>query len=154
MKYKLTQQQFKNLEEAVKFWLKVPRETVTTDLTTWRTPSRRCEINTTTKPTCGSPACFGGWLPYSPYFAELGVTPYSKSEAQPVIRTNRIFLAYEGKSLARHLFGEFELFASKNYWDKDYHFIKELGANYSDWGLVLMRLAYVLENAELITDPV
>jgi hypothetical protein len=33
MKYKLTQQQFKNLEEAVKFWLKVPRETVTTDLT-------------------------------------------------------------------------------------------------------------------------
>ena len=155
MKYKLTQQQFTNLTEAVNFWLKVPRNTVKSGLSAWRTTSdENCEINTTKKPTCGSPACFGGWLPYSPYFAKLEVTPYSKSEAQPVIRTGRVLLAYEGKSLARHLFGEFELFASKNYWDKDYRFIKELGANYSDWGLVLMRLAYVLENAELITDPV
>lgn len=154
MKYKLTQQQFTNLTEAVKFWLKVPRETVTADLTTWRTPSTRCDINTTKKPTCGSPACFGGWLPYSPYFAKLGVTSASKYSAQPVLKTGRIFIEYEGKSLARHLFGERELFASRRYWDEDNAFIKELGANYSDWGLVLMRLAYVLENAELIIDPV
>jgi hypothetical protein len=152
MKYKLTKQQFKNLTEAVNFWLKVPRNTVTSKLQSWR----GCEYLTPqglSTPSCGSTACFGGWLPYSPYFSSLGVQAVSRLEGHPILRTNGI-TEYDGKALAGYLFGERELFAGKYYWSEDYPLIEELGANYSDWGLVLMRLAYVIDNADLINDPV
>lgn len=155
MRYKLTQQQFTNLTEAVNFWLKIPRNTVKSGLSAWRVSSdENCEINTTKKPTCGSPACFGGWLPYSPYFAKLNVTPYSKTEGYPVIRDKKGWVIHEAKDLAQHLFGERELFSTSFFWEVDSTFKKQLGDNFSTWGLVLMRLAYVLENAELIIDPV
>lgn len=148
MKYKLTQQQFKNLTAAVNFWLKVPRDTVTAGLNTWRSAGA-----VTTKPTCGSTACFGGWLPYSPYFSQLGVQRRGRFNPHPVLVENDI-IVHEMKDVAEHLFGERELFASKFYWSIDRQLVREMGENASDWGLVLMRLAYVLEHAELIADPV
>jgi hypothetical protein len=154
MKYQLTQQQFKNLTAAVNFWLKVPRDTVKRGLETWSTPQgtgRGGYIYA--KPTCGAAACFGGWLPYSPYFERLGVTPRSENEAYPVLRVDGV-IKYDSKDVAEQLFGERELFASKYYWHVDRALVKEMGENASDWGLVLMRLAYVLENVELITNPV
>lgn len=153
MRYRLTQQQFKNLTQAVNFWLKVPRDTVKSDLDRWRRTEDGVRVTTSNKPDCGSTACFGGWLPYSSYFSKLGVHPAAAYDAYPVLNATR-FTSYEGKDLAEYLFGERELFASKTYWNVDRQLIEELGTNYSDWGLVLMRLAYVLENAELITDPV
>lgn len=148
MKYKLTQEQFKNLIQAVNFWLKVPRNTVKSNLDSWRHNDNAYYTFTEKKPDCGSTACFGGWLPYSSYFSKLGVQPASDVEAYPVLSLDHS-KTYEGKELAYYLFGEYELFASKGFWSVDAQLIKELGTNYSDWGLVLMRLAYVLENAEL-----
>ena len=56
----------KNTEAAIEFWSTVPAESVNLS-------EFRADLCTDDPPSCDSPACFGGHLPYSPYFATLGV---------------------------------------------------------------------------------
>ena len=56
----------KNTEAAIEFWSTVPAESVNLS-------EFRADLCTDDPPSCDSPACFGGWLPYSAYFAALSV---------------------------------------------------------------------------------
>ena len=57
-----------NTQAAISAWENVPPETVMRNLSFFRIGSRDGNA-----PSCGSPACFGGWLPYFDHFAKLGV---------------------------------------------------------------------------------
>lgn len=148
MKFEITLKQLNNLTKAIQFWLKVPRTSVVNGLGCWRETT-----DVTSRPTCGSSACFGGWLPHSPYFAKLGVkinTDSAYSKGTPVL-----FVADEillGKDVALHLFGTRDLFATKGFFSQDYDLWRSMGENASEWGLVLLRLAYVIDNAKLVKN--
>jgi len=62
------QQHIDNTEAAISAWATVPPETVMRRLKAYRVGWRDGNA-----PSCGSPACFGGWLPYFGWFAALGV---------------------------------------------------------------------------------
>lgn len=54
-----------NTKLALKYWLTVPAENVVTGLACWKdSPGEH---------TCGTIACFGGWVPAMPEFAAMGV---------------------------------------------------------------------------------
>jgi hypothetical protein len=63
----------KNLSLSLTEWAKVPEENVVRDLNSW---------------TCGTQACFGGWVAQQPYFQAQGVRvfdPRSKVDRYPAL---------------------------------------------------------------------
>jgi hypothetical protein len=119
-----------NLIEAQKFWAIVNPDNV--DLSDWRDPDG-CEDTPdyATAPSCGTLCCFGGWLPWSPYFAALGVS-VSESRGWPVIDEASRDGEYGG-GVARYLFGAYELFDSAE--------SREIASYGSDYDIVAARLA-------------
>lgn len=67
MPHKITPEQMTNLQAALAAWNQVEPSTVNLDV--WRA---RMD-NRYQKPSCGSAACFGGWLPHFEHFKSLGV---------------------------------------------------------------------------------
>ena len=64
---------------ALAFFLAEPRHVVG-GLTYWRDVSAKADTNSYREaPSCGSPACFGGYLPFIPHFAAQGVTLHANS---------------------------------------------------------------------------
>lgn len=62
---KITQQQMDNLLAAQEAWKTIPPETV--ELSHYRSGSAMAR-HSSSKPDCGSAACFGGWLPFIDHF--------------------------------------------------------------------------------------
>ncbi|VTU32061.1 hypothetical protein H4CHR_02934 [Variovorax sp. PBS-H4] len=100
-----------NLLEAQKFWATVNPDNV--DLCDWRDPEGEELdeiVDYSTPPSCGTLACFGGWLPWAPYFAEMGVRQ-NPGRGTPEIGAGE---RYEcGSNVAKYLFGEWYLFDSR-----------------------------------------
>src|SRR5437868_5504182 len=94
-----------NLLAAQAFWATIEPENV--DLSDWRDPDGTEELPVDAgygvPPTCGTIACFGGWLPWSPYFKALGVT-VDPERGWPQIGTGERSEIRD--SVAQYLFGE------------------------------------------------
>lgn len=81
-----------NTKLALKYWLTVPPQNVPPGLCTWnRNPGKH---------TCGTIACFGGWVPAMPEFAAMGVT--ADEFGAPKVA------GYGPTEVANFLFGEVE----------------------------------------------
>lgn len=122
-----------NTEAALREWRKLDPSTV--DLAAYR-QGTTSEIEGTL-PDCGTPACFGGWLPYFPHFKKLGVT--ADSGGSPQMGFNY------GLWVAEGLFGNADMFYSRSRDNPDDHDLEDdIGsmayAKTSDWGVVLNRL--------------
>jgi len=96
----------KNTQAALDFWATVPAETVIKDLCDFRTKSFLTE-----RPSCDSPACFGGWLPYAKHFAALGVI--ARSTGSPTFSTASGALTSGEVSSA--LFGHYYMFSPREH---------------------------------------
>lgn len=88
-------------------------------------------------PDCGTPACFGGWLPYFAHFQALGVT----ADSFGVPHRGR----FEGLLVARDLFGNADLFDMRSHQNPyDHDLEMEIDSEAfdltSDWALILNRL--------------
>ena len=104
MKSLTKREQLRNCEIALFYWKTVPRGNVIPNLKKWR--SRL----TSTKHTCGTIACFGGWLPAMPEFATMGVKS-SKFDGAPYIGDDEYSRIHFGTdNLADHLFGNHQMF--------------------------------------------
>lgn len=80
-----------NTKLALKYWLTVPPQNVAPGLGSWnRNPGKH---------TCGTIACFGGWVPAMPEFAAMGVTAGIRGEPEMA----GMLLASD---VAKTLFGE------------------------------------------------
>ncbi len=109
----------------------VAEETVRRDLKWWRGGDRAQYLE---QPSCGSPACFGGWLPFIPEFKAQGVTA-SPITGCPVLEGAR----WENVDL--HLFGVGDLFAPQSTIDE--------AVGLAGKALILHRLDTALANATL-----
>lgn len=99
-----------NLLEAQKFWGKVNPNNV--ELSDWRDADAselsEAEVEDyAAAPSCGTICCFGGWLPWSPYFAAMGVHPLRQSGAPAIGEGGS---EETGSGVARYLFGTGYLF--------------------------------------------
>jgi len=93
--------EIENTKQAIAYWVTVAPETVIKRLHYFRLGGRRGEA-----PSCGSPACFGGHLPYAPYFARLGV----KTSLIGGPRLNGVF----GRDISEYLFGSQFMFSCRS----------------------------------------
>lgn len=136
--FKLTEFQVKNLIEAVNFMADLPENTLMPGLTRWRNHPNTCGT-----PSCNSPACFGGWLPYAPYFKKLGVKRGKLGHAP-------IYQGRGGFTVAKELFGTSWMFAPTGcFFDKD---AKINTGALPEKSIILLRLAYILENFTLLNE--
>ena len=106
-----------------------------------------------TTPSCGSPACFGGWLPHLEYFRALGVVALNCG-VPGLPRSEGPYLGHElhqGREVAFELFGSVDLFEMRGS-ECDVDLMDEIGISAFnktlDWALVLNRLEY---NCSLLT---
>ncbi len=99
MKRNFTDQQIKNIEEAIVMWATIPPHNVYPGLEDWRDMSKEVRAD---KVTCNTTACFGGWCCHWPTFRGQGLK--AERAGRPVL------LDLSGSSVADYLFGDFDLF--------------------------------------------
>ncbi len=128
-----TEQQRKNLEEALNvMWPSVPPENVSPSLGEWRHETGMAiRSASSSPPSCGTIACFGGWCAWWPYFREQGVS--SDGSGMPITS------GYLG--VAEVLFGDARIFAGRGAYVSD----ALVPVDTSDHDLVTARLKYALE---------
>ena len=102
------QDHIKNTEAAIEFWATVPENSVSRKLENYREG-----LYSGGAPSCDSPACFGGWLSFSQYFAALGVVSYASG--RPMIRDRILNVA----QVSLELFGRDSLFDPRKESSKD-----------------------------------
>jgi len=95
-------QHLKNTQAAISAWKTVPPEAVSNKLLKFRESPPYDEA-----PSCGSPACFGGHLPYFPHFAALGVVINVKGAPTMHIRGQPALSFY---AVSSRLFGNGTMF--------------------------------------------
>ncbi len=116
MTHKFTPQQIENIREAIKMWETVPPENVAPRLGFWRDGFGDPHAGQKKPPTCGTVACFGGWLAWWPAFRAQGVeawdggAPYLTWASQP--------WAY---MVSRELFGDDDMFDSRDLHKMDHN---------------------------------
>jgi len=103
------QQHIDNTEAAISAWATVPPETVVRNLKAFRQGFRKYDA-----PSCQSPACFGGWLPYFDHFAKLGVI--SDEGGSPIFAGHPELFGHRVSSV---LFGSPMLFNQRGALDTD-----------------------------------
>jgi len=110
-----TQQHIENTEAAISFWATVPPNAVVRNLKRFR--GLHAEA-----PSCRSPAGFGRWLTFSPYFAALGVV--SGETGRTIIRDMSPALQCDG-DVSFALFGCDRMFSPRNEFPADwFHYAK------------------------------
>lgn len=129
---KITQQQFKNLKYAAEvLWPNIKPEQVQRGLAMW---------------TCGTQACFGGWVTRDPYFQAQGVSTHPEGDPRITHLEDCC-----GPDVAAQLFGAAFLFHAV---PTAVH-SPDLSAAYQDSAqltaheLVTARLAWMLEHAQV-----
>lgn len=142
MKYKITLQQLLNLTAAIEFMLTLTPAHILRGMNAWvLDPSKPLSTK--------NPACFGGWVPRIPHFAALGVT------SNPDVGNPRVGSEVYSADVSQELFGARWLFARQM---SDFHG-KQFNIedrrrwrsmpNPTDYDLILLRLAHVIDNAEV-----
>jgi hypothetical protein len=130
----------KNALEAREFWKTVPPEGVV---------HRLLDFHSSTE--CGATHCFGGWLPYSEYFAGLGV----RGCAGPVhlkdgVLNGTLYEGVENYGVSIILFGEMGMFSTRQEWEE--RVLKGAGLIssrfVSDHEFVAARIQYLINNLE------
>ena len=99
MKLSFTDQQIKNIEEAIVMWATIPPENVYPGLDDWRDFSKEIHAD---KVTCNTIACFGGWCCHWPAFKAQGLK--AERDGRPRL------LDLSGSSVADWLFGDIDMF--------------------------------------------
>lgn len=131
-----TEQQIKNLEEALYvMWPSVPEANVAVALKYWQEKPWTEHCTADTKATCGTIACFGGWVALYPYFQAQGVFPNPVNGAP-------MMPPLAGSEVAEFLFGDADLFRTRGAHRADSGFFG------TDHELVTNRLKYALSHKE------
>lgn len=108
----LTPQQRQNVETFLRYWETVPEANVFPKLAGFRAPNQQ-----TDSADCRTIACAGGWLPFMPEFAAMGV--YPDEYGAPLMKVGPKdpwggMHGYVGPwELARRLFGREYVFAGR-----------------------------------------
>lgn len=114
-----------NTKTALRYWLTVPVANVAYNLDTWNISGTDAEY----KHTCGTVACFGGWLSAMPEFEAMGVKAGKYGEP-------KFPGAYSTSRVADILFGDDALFDARHKYEGGC----EKRANTSDHEVVTIRL--------------
>lgn len=99
MKRTFTKQQVKNIEEALVMWKTVPPKNVFPCLDDWRDFSQE---HPSSKVTCNTIACFGGWCCHWPEFKKQGLK--AETDGRPLLGE------IVGSKVAEQMFGDIDLF--------------------------------------------